>query len=145
MQWLTVALATCTYAVCLIRWPFPIEKAITLALFGMLMDYGNMQLGVLSFEQSFFPIWLLALWFSFTWYAYILKTLLSRYPLTFVSVLGGVAGALSYVAGHKFGAVSFDYSLPITLSVLFVEWSLIMALIAKVYGYGKGNSKNVLS
>lgn len=73
----------------------------------------------------------------FAWYAYQLKSILYRFPKTYVSIVGGMGGTASYFAGYKLQAVEFGFSTGATLAMLFVEWCVMMLLILKVYGNEK--------
>lgn len=134
-QLLTVSLVALTLLISVRSTHFKLARFLLLFAFGVFVDYLNLSLGLFSFESSSFPIWLGALWAIFLWYAYYLLPLLNRYPFGLVSMLCGVAGALSYFAGMKLGAVQFPIGAGATLAVLFAEWVLIINVINKGYGH----------
>ncbi|NRF62409.1 DUF2878 domain-containing protein [Vibrio coralliilyticus] len=134
LQWLAVSLVVGTYVYSQLVAPIKLERVFLMALFGVMVDYANMALGIFRFEFNEFPIWLMALWFIFVWYAYFLVPIVSRFSILLVPIFGGVGGALSYLAGEKLGAVYFPLPTTTTLLVLMVEWLLIVAVIIKVYG-----------
>ncbi len=101
-------------------------------LSGIVVDSLNLYAGVLVFNQQVMPLWLVGLWAAFSWYAVVLFSIVNRYPLVLVSIVGGIAGALSYFAGLKIGAVSWSFS-PVTTSlILFLEWTVLMALVVRI-------------
>ena len=71
------------------------------------------------------PLWLCCLWLGFA--AVLGRSLawLSARPLV-CSVAGAIAFPLNYWAGQRLGAVEFGYSLPQTLAVLAVIWSIVL-------------------
>ena len=73
------------------------------------------------------PIWLVALWISFAATLRHSLSYLARRPMI-ASILGGVGGPLSYLAGERFGAVVFGYSSGLTLILLAFLWALLMPL-----------------
>jgi hypothetical protein len=101
-------------------------------LSGLVIDSLNLYSGVLVFNQDVLPLWLIALWAAFGWYAVVLFSVVNRYPLFLVSIVGGIAGALSYFAGLKIGAVSWSFSPIATSLILFLEWTLLMALVVRI-------------
>ncbi|WP_284193180.1 DUF2878 domain-containing protein [Vibrio zhanjiangensis] len=100
---------------------------------GVIVDFANLSLGLFQFEKHTFPLWLTALWMLFAWYAHFLLPFLTRYPQSVVSIVGGITGALSYLAGEKLGAVAFGVPLFPTMGILLVEWFLIVSVIVRVY------------
>jgi hypothetical protein len=45
------------------------------------------------------------------------------------SLIGGLAGSLSYLAGAKLGAINFNYPLASSTFSLFIVWSLLLPSI----------------
>jgi len=131
----TGVLVIATYVVTAIMEDIVWQKLVVVMVVGVMLDYFHMAVGWFQFEPQSFPIWLVLLWAIFAWYANFLSPILNRYPIVPVSMIGGIAGALSYVAGAKLGAVSLSLSLPVSALILFAEWSLLIALILKVYGH----------
>ncbi|MDN3609678.1 DUF2878 domain-containing protein [Vibrio ostreicida] len=135
LQWLLVVMVLATYIYSYSVMSIKLFRLLLLSVVGVVVDVGNMVFGLFSFYQGGFPIWLVALWLIFVWYAYFLAPLLTRYPIALVSIVGGCAGVLSYFAGYKLGAVAFPLNTLNTLCVLLVEWVMLMTLIVKVFGY----------
>ncbi|GAA5645172.1 DUF2878 domain-containing protein [Vibrio proteolyticus] len=110
-----------------------------IALLGCGVDWVNSQANVLIFPQASLPVWLVALWFIFAWYATFLVPVVSQYPLRFVSIVGGVAGSLSYWAGFKLGAVQFGFDTFWSLFLLWLEWAILVAIIIRVLSHEKNS------
>ncbi len=109
-----------------------IKVLLLVAVFGVLLDYMNTQLGVVSFpkhDASYFilPFWLVVLWSSFT-----LMLPHSLYWLTknmyMASLAGAIGGSLSYLAGHKLDALSLSEPLVRSTLVYAVEWAIILPI-----------------
>jgi hypothetical protein len=49
--------------------------------------------------------------------------------------VGGLGGALSYLAGEKLAAVAMMAPAWLSFSVLFLEWMLISAIFIQVFRY----------
>ncbi|WP_337983902.1 DUF2878 domain-containing protein [Vibrio inusitatus] len=101
----------------------------TLVLIGIVLDTFHGFIGLFLFPQSWIPAWLILLWVIFIWYAYQMKTILTRFPLPIVSMIGALGAAGSYFAGLKLGAVQWPYSDEMTFVVLTIEWFLLFALV----------------
>lgn len=144
MQYLTLLLAAATVAVSILKANLNWARFALVVVLGVAVDYTNLVLGLLEFQNHQFPIWLLALWLIFAWYANFLYPILSRYPITIVSIVGGIGGTLSYLAGRALGAVAFGQPTQIMVAVLLVEWTLIIGIIIKVYGYESANNSSHL-
>ncbi|ENM5904203.1 DUF2878 domain-containing protein [Vibrio mimicus] len=130
--WLTALLVIGTYALAAIQRHPLFEKMVWMAIIGILLDSGNMAIGLLSFADGEFPLWLMALWFAFTWYAGHFLPQVNRYPRFLICLLGGVLGSLSYWVGYQNGAVSWDYPTFIVMLALFLEWIGITWWLLKV-------------
>ena len=143
-QWLTLALAVMTFVATAFATKVPWFKVLLIFAIGVSVDWLNMSLGALKFEHGSFPVWLFSLWLIFIWYSYFLYPLLSQYPISLVSMVGGVGGALSYIAGEKLGAVTFGLPLITTSGILLIEWTILIALIIRVYGYETHHGNNKL-
>ncbi|MCX2789362.1 DUF2878 domain-containing protein [Vibrio sp. Sgm 5] len=140
-QWLTLVLTLLTLVYCWRVEPFALKSVAIVVFMGLVLDTLNKQLSVLLFPTVWLPMWLVCLWVLFSWYAYQLKSILYRFPKNYVSVVGGIGGTASYFAGYKLQAVEFGFNTSITLAILFVEWSLVMLLILRVYGNEKLEEK----
>lgn len=136
-QWVTLFLTLATLLYCLKTDASSLKSIGVIVTVGLVLDMLNQQLSVFVFPTLWLPVWLLCLWVLFSWYAYQLKSILYRFPKTYVSVVGGLGGTASYFAGYKLQAVEFGFSVGTTLMILFVEWCAMMLLILKVYGNEK--------
>ena len=146
-QWqsLTVILVSITLIASAIKaWIHWRNWASVLAV-GLIVDFFNIQLGLFQFEHQSFPIWLGSLWMLFAWYVHFLHPFVSQYPALLVSTVGGIAGALSYMAGERFGAVAFGLPFFSVVGILLVEWFLIILMILRVYGHEVRNDDGSLS
>ena len=101
----------------------------TLVIIGIVLDTFHGLIGLFLFPQPWIPAWLILLWVIFIWYAYQMKTILTRFPLPIVSMIGALGAAGSYFAGLKLGAVQWPYSDGLTFVVLTIEWLLLFALL----------------
>ncbi len=140
-QWVTLVLTLATLLYCLKTDASSLKSIGVIVIIGLVLDTLNQQLSVFIFPTLWLPVWLLCLWVLFSWYAYQLKSILYRFPKTYVSIVGGLGGTASYLAGYKLQAVEFGSSVGTTLMILFVEWCAMMLLILKVYGNEKLEEK----
>lgn len=136
-QWFTVFLTLLTVAYCVLSDANSLKRIAVVTIIGLVVDSLNQQFSLLIFQPDWLPVWLLCLWVVFAWYACQLKSVLHRFPKTYVSIVGGVGGVASYYAGYKLQAVEFGYSVSFTVMILFMEWCAVMVLILKVYGNEK--------
>jgi len=134
-QYLTLFVVVITLLASFYKGLVPWPKLALVVSIGVLVDFSHYSLGLFQFEQLHFPLWLFALWLIFAWYAAFLLPFLSQYPLPLVATVGGIAGTLSYVAGEKLGAVTFGLPIFSMTAILMIEWTLLTALIIRVYGY----------
>ncbi|CAM3790922.1 hypothetical protein VA7868_00427 [Vibrio aerogenes CECT 7868] len=100
---------------------------------GLMIDGLNIVFGILVFSVSGFPGWLAALWVAFACYCGYLVPVLQKWPLPFVILFGASSGMASYYAGMRLGAVGLSYSLPVTLSILWLEWGVIIYAVLKIH------------
>ena len=102
-------------------------------LIGFVVDSANLLFGVFALNGSprfpyLCPLWLAALWAAFgTTLRSSLCWLAGRYWLS--AVLGAVAGAASYLAGARLGAVTLNPNRIISTAVLAATWALLMPLL----------------
>ena len=134
-QWLTVSLVTLTIVISYLYAGFHLFKPAIVVLLGITLDYLNLSVGLFEFDAPSFPLWLVGLWGIFAWYAFYLQSVLTRYPLYLVSLVGGIGGSLSYVAGANLGAVTFSLPLPYMFAILFLQWFAVVYVIMKVLGH----------
>jgi len=94
---------------------------------GIFIDLVLIKLGVFIFSE--FPIWLVSLWIGF---AYCLEhgfAWLNKLKMTYIALLGGIAGPLSYYAGLKLNAVEFGFNTSMTLMILAIIWAMLLPLL----------------
>ncbi|MZI95099.1 MULTISPECIES: DUF2878 domain-containing protein [Vibrio] len=92
---------------------------------GIGLDGLNIHFDLFRFAADGFPIWLMSVWIAFAWYCHFLVPVLSRWPKLLMAMVGGLGGVTSYYAGLELGAVTFTYSLTVTLAILFLQWSVV--------------------
>jgi len=108
-----------------------------IALIGALLDSILMAVGVFQFPNSAYlfstvehwlvPIWLILLWAALAGTVQHSLMLFHQRPAS--AALGGAIFApLSYIAGERFGAVTFGYSLLTTFILLAAIWALVFPL-----------------
>lgn len=92
---------------------------------GITQDIVLIQLGVLRFDtHPWPPLWMLCMWLLFaTTLNHSLRWLAERGWLA--SLLGAVAGPLSYLAGERLGAVSVNHD---RLPILALAWAITLPL-----------------
>ncbi|EGU32249.1 hypothetical protein VII00023_15176 [Vibrio ichthyoenteri ATCC 700023] len=130
-QWLALVCLLMTLALSVKFHPLNWQKWGALTLFGVGVDMVNASAGILIFNSFAIPLWLVVLWGMFMWYAQFLVPAVSRYPLILVSLVGGIAGSLSYIAGYKLGAVQFGYSTLFTFFWFFLVWVMVTLLCVR--------------
>lgn len=82
--------------------------------------------------HSALPAWLLVIWAGFILSLFYSLAWLQPLKPLYQAAIGGVAGALSYWAGAKMGALSFNYSLPVSLITLITGWAVILPLFLQL-------------
>lgn len=117
-----------------------------IALLGMIgssVDGVLSLLGVFHFPgaiSNWSPPYLVALWIGFVAnFEGPLSWLRQRYLLA--CVLGAFAGPLNYMAGMKFGAVSFGFSLSTSVLILAIEWALLLPTLLMLHQRMTGGTK----
>lgn len=106
-----------------------VAAVLLIAFVGIAGDSLLVLLGFLDFGAHQMPLWFCLLWVGFSAYAVSLRGLLISKSGIVVALVGAFGGAASYLAGERLGAVTFNYSLPATLSVLFLAWFSYSAFI----------------
>nr|WP_301337900.1 DUF2878 domain-containing protein [Vibrio sp. RE86] len=144
LQYVTLAFAVLTLVISVAMTDLPWGKVLVVIGIGVCVDFINTYTGVFEFTEAGFPLWLLALWVAFAWYAYFLTPILIRYPLIAVSIVGSAGGVLSYIAGSKLGAVELGLPISLTSLILAIEWALMIAIIIRVYGHEQTNGNRML-
>ena len=145
LQYVTLAIAMLTLLASIAMTDLPWGKVLVVIGIGVCVDFINTYTGVFQFAEAGFPLWLLALWVAFAWYAYFLTPILIRYPLLAVSIVGSAGGVLSYIAGNKLGAVELGFPVLLSSLILAIEWLLLIAIIIRVYGHEQSNGNSVFN
>ena len=138
MYWLIAVLGQQAYVWVLVLlivacwWKFPkgIKAALSIALFGVVMDFTLSAVDIFAFDSFVIPAWLVMLWLGFGTFVWFMRSTIVSYPVMLIGILGGLGGSLSYFAGYRLEAVQWPLGVGITLSVLFVIWLLFSLLIA---------------
>jgi len=63
----------------------------------------------------------LSLFYSLAW--------LQKFKPIYQALIGGLAGSLSYFAGAKLGALSFNYSLFFSFLLVWIIWIVLLPLL----------------
>ncbi|KGK08703.1 hypothetical protein EA26_15855 [Vibrio navarrensis] len=113
--------------------PRQLKSIAIVAISGIVLDSINQQVELLNFVSDALPLWMVCLWWLFAWYASQLISVIRRFRRAQVCLIGGIAGALSYIAGEQLGAVQFGYGFLLTAFILLMQWILITFCILKVY------------
>ena len=102
----------------------------SVTLFGCALDSFLLNLGVFDFvgDSPLLPVWLALLWALFaTTLNHSLAWSARHWWLA--SLLGGVGGSLSYLAGSRIADVSFPYGQTPTLILLALIWAGVLPLL----------------
>ncbi|MBM7074235.1 DUF2878 domain-containing protein [Shewanella sp. 202IG2-18] len=97
-------------------------------LMGGILDSVLMQLQVFQFEQEsklFVPLWLWAIWLSFSLTLFHALKALSK-SVVLQIIVGAIFAPLAYFAGRELEAVQFGYSDRVTLIVLGLTWAVLL-------------------
>lgn len=107
---------------------------------GLVVDSLKKGSGLLSYAAPWppvgwlAPIWIVAMWLLFaSAFNASLGWLQGRYGLA--ALLGAIFGPLSYIAGQRLEAVSFNYSQTLTVIVLALVWGGVTPLVAWLAQY----------
>ncbi|KYN88528.1 hypothetical protein ATY35_01470 [Vibrio cidicii] len=133
--------AALTYVIATLLWswkahPRQLKSIAIVAISGTVLDSINQQVELLNFVSDALPLWMVCLWWLFAWYASQLILVIRRFRRAQVCAIGGIAGALSYIAGEQLGSVQFGYGFLLTALILLMQWILITFCILKVYDHG---------
>lgn len=156
--WLKVyglPLATCLLILAYFYDDRPMLAVPVIALLGIAGDLLLTSIGLFRFDANAqgvwqnlaaFPIWLVFLWFGFATYAWLMRSVVVKHSVWLLMLLCAFAGASSYFAGMRLGAVMFPVDLSITLMVLLLLWAfygwLFAMLITRFIHKGKGKVAN---
>jgi len=107
-----------------------LKMILFLVFLGLLVDGTLLQVGFFTFRSHGVPIpfWLLVIWLglamtihhSLAWF---------KDKLLLAALFGSLGGPAAYWAGTRMGAASFNWSLPTSLLVLAIIWSLMFPTI----------------
>lgn len=129
-SWLLVGLLVGFFVFSARRGP-DLVLMVAIMLLGGVIDSVLTMVGIFAFSSPGFglpiPLWLLALWAGFSLTLPYSLNYLQGNPVI-CAVLGAIFGPLSYWAGARFGAVSFNYELSITLGLLAVVWACVFPM-----------------
>ncbi|MGL5048678.1 MAG: DUF2878 domain-containing protein [Shewanella sp.] len=103
---------------------------LKVAALGIGVDAVLCVLGV--FEFALFPWWLACLWLHFALTLNHSLVFMRRLPLLFQALIGGIFGALSYLSGAQFNAVTLPYDHVLSAVVLFFVWLILMPLFVQL-------------
>ena len=88
--------------------------------------------GVYQFAgNALVPLWLCGLWLAFATTLTRSLAFLGKRPWL-AAVAGAVALPLNYWAGQRLGAVTFGYSLPVTLVVISLTWGILLPALYRL-------------
>ena len=112
----------------IIQWPF----MLALTSVGVLFDSVLNGLGVLVFPEGalFPPMWLIAIWVLFSTTLLYALVPLVRYRMGF-SLVCGLAGPASYLAGSQFADVKLGIPLTSSLLWLSLAWMIMGLMISE--------------
>ena len=101
-----------------------------LIFLGLLVDGTLQQVGFFTFKSPGLPIpfWLLVVWIGLAMTIHHSLAWLKD-KLLLAALFGGLGGPAAYWAGTRMGAASFNWSLPTSLLVLTIIWSLMFPTI----------------
>ncbi len=97
-------------------------------ILGVALDFTLMQAGVFAFPGGYFPFWLVLLWVAFALFLRHAMGFLGEKPMYLQIAVGGIGGALSYVAGAKLGAVEIPLGFVHTTAILVAIWAVALPL-----------------
>lgn len=100
---------------------------LPLALLGWLVEAEMVALGIIQFQsQLAFPVYMLLLWIGLVWSFNHSLAWLQPLPWWGLSVLGAVAGGLSYYAAHQLGALQWGLEPWLSVIVIAIHWALLL-------------------
>jgi hypothetical protein len=99
-------------------------KLWPLALLGFAGDIGLSLAGLFQFDQP--PLWLATIWLGFVFTLNHSMRWLTSLPLLGQAAIGALSGTLSYMAGHRLGAVELPYGQWLSAMVLATYWAALL-------------------
>tara|TARA_B110000238_G_C16113805_1_gene433910 strand:- start:66 stop:554 length:489 start_codon:yes stop_codon:yes gene_type:complete len=126
-----VLLLLCAHVLFFIKTYKEIFFILVVSMIGIYIDSNLQHFGFFIFSQdTHIPFWLMFLWASFaTTLSHSLRFLQAS---VWLQILAGLIAPLSYIAGHKFGAVNLGQSMTITYLVLSLIWVALFILLFKL-------------
>jgi hypothetical protein len=135
MPWMGVATTAMLVAIHLARVERPLTEfklLVSVVAMGAIWESVPVLSGLLAYPNGILlpgaaPYWILALWALFaaqfnTTFGWL------KHRVLLASVLGAIAGPMSFRAGAALGAVRFVHPLPATI-VLAIGWAILMPLL----------------
>lgn len=110
--------------------------ALLVIIIGLANDYLLYYFKIIIFPGqsfTFLPLWLLAIWLAFSSTLHSSLFWLRKLNLLQQSLVGGIGGAVSYVAGAKLGAVEYQFSVMPAFAWHFLNWCILLPLIVKIH------------
>ena len=119
--------------------------ALVAAGFGLVLDTGFAQAGVLAYAAplplaGIAPYWILVMWGNFGLTLNSSLAWLQQRPLG-GALLGAVGGPLAYIAGVKLGAASVTVSPLVANAVIGLSWALALPLLLRLAGRLAGHGR----
>ena len=136
LQWLGIGIALCLVG--LHFWlatdrSLQIKLGLTAAVFGLIIDSGQLWAGVFTFPRGSGVDWLpppaiAVLWLQFaTTFRYSMSWLSRRYVIC--ACFGLFGAPLAFFAGERFGAIEFLSPRLVNFAILGVVWSFAVPLL----------------
>lgn len=112
-------------------------SALVITCIGLLNDSLVFGLGILRFTDTpeyWMTPWLAALWLLFASTYHSSLAWVEKTHRLFQATVGGIVGALSYIAGTKLGAVSYELTIMPQLIFHFLNWIWLYPLTLWLHG-----------
>ncbi|MEM7400909.1 MAG: DUF2878 domain-containing protein [Pseudomonadota bacterium] len=116
-----------------------IKIMLIIGVIGIVIDSTFTQLNILSFpgfvdHQLPIPAWLMVLWFVFA-----LMVPYSLYwlgkNLKIAAIAGAIGGSLSYLLGHKLGALNLGDPVWLSFGIYFIKWGILFPIALLIVKY----------
>ncbi|WP_394205671.1 DUF2878 domain-containing protein [Shewanella waksmanii] len=105
-------------------------KLVMLVPIGIAIDQLMLSVGVFSAASySVFPLWLALLWYMFILTLNHSLKWLTQLPLSYVAVIGAIAGSFTYWLGTQVGGLTQQWPLLPFVAILAVAWSALMPVL----------------
>lgn len=134
-QWILLASVATLWLFLVKRLGHKVKPLLVFSFVGICLDSVNQLFGVLDFDSTILPLWMVLLWLLFSWYLVFLSSFLNRISAYLVPFLFMVSGTFSYFVAISFAAATHQYSVVITAVILATEWFLLGALAKRVIRY----------